>query len=236
MLRPSDRRTPAPAAAPIPDGVPLFHMVDHSPPRASALLPGFLLSLGFFALVAFVVSHPGTGRTLLIGSRDPSPRPLSVDRNSISAGDPTTKVKVGEKPPDPWREFAESYFRIMPVLRALDSDHDFLISRAEIARAPEALRTLDLDHDGKLSPLECGFSLGRHPENVSSAELKALGAEFMHSQPVLAALDADGDGEISAAEIGNAPAALLTLDISRDGVLAPPEFAPESVVKRILGR
>jgi hypothetical protein len=60
--------------------------------------------------------------------------------------------------------------------------------------------------------------------------------EFMRSQPVLAALDVDHDGEISAAEIASAPAALRKLDISGDGILAPVEIAPESVVKRILQR
>ncbi len=214
----------------------MFHMIDDSAPRASVLLPGALLSLGFFATLVFAMSHAGSGWSVLIGTQQPIPRPLAVDRNSIVPADPTTRVKVAEKPPDPWRDFAESYFRIMPVLRALDADRDYLISRAEIERAPAALRSLDLNRDGRLSPLECGLYLGEHPEAVSPAEVQARGLEFMRSQPVLAALDADGDGEISAAEIANASAALLTLDISHDGFLAPPEIAPESAVKKILGR
>src|SRR4051812_42785877 len=37
--------------------------------------------------------------------------------------------------------------------------------------------------------------------------------------PVLAALDADGDGELSASEIDNAAVALRTLDRNKDGKL-----------------
>ena len=44
--------------------------------------------------------------------------------------------------------------------------------------------------------------------------------------PVIAALDADKDGEISAPEIANAKAALLTLDKNNDGALTAEELHP----------
>jgi hypothetical protein len=44
--------------------------------------------------------------------------------------------------------------------------------------------------------------------------------------PIIAALDADRNGEISAEEIANASAALLTLDANNDGKLTPDEFLP----------
>ncbi len=44
--------------------------------------------------------------------------------------------------------------------------------------------------------------------------------------PVLRALDADDDGILSAAEIKNAPAALLALDKNGDGQLGPKEMGP----------
>jgi hypothetical protein len=233
-LRPGD---PAgPPAGPAPDGVPVFYLVDDSLPRKPVLLQGALLSLGVFAGVVFAVNSAGPVRELLIGTRQPLPRAVAVDRNSIIPADPTTKVNVAEPKADPWREFAETYFRIMPVLRALDTDHDYLISRAEIAGAPAALRSLDVDHDGKLSPLECGLFVGQRTEAIGPTELKAMGAGFMYSQPVLSALDADGNGEISAAEMARASASLLTLDVSHDGVLAPAEIAPIDVARRILGR
>ncbi len=45
--------------------------------------------------------------------------------------------------------------------------------------------------------------------------------------PILSALDADHDGVISAAELKNAPAALLTLDKNGDGQLTPDELRPQ---------
>jgi len=49
----------------------------------------------------------------------------------------------------------------------------------------------------------------------------------MRLHPVLAALDADHDGEISASEMQNAVAALKTLDKNEDGKLVPAELFPE---------
>jgi hypothetical protein len=49
---------------------------------------------------------------------------------------------------------------------------------------------------------------------------------MMRMAPVLAALDADHDSEISAKEIANAPAALKTLDKNTDGKLTHDEFRP----------
>ena len=45
--------------------------------------------------------------------------------------------------------------------------------------------------------------------------------------PIIAALDADKDGEISAAEIANAAVALKTLDKNSDGKLTGEEFGPQ---------
>lgn len=44
--------------------------------------------------------------------------------------------------------------------------------------------------------------------------------------PLLTALDADGDGELSAREIDNASASLRTLDKNKDGKLTRDEFLP----------
>jgi Ca2+-binding EF-hand superfamily protein len=50
---------------------------------------------------------------------------------------------------------------------------------------------------------------------------------MMRMLPVMKALDADGDGEISAKEIENAAAALKTLDKNDDGKLTADELRPE---------
>ena len=44
--------------------------------------------------------------------------------------------------------------------------------------------------------------------------------------PIIAALDTDGDGELSAKEIDNAATALRTLDKNKDGKLTRDEFLP----------
>jgi Ca2+-binding EF-hand superfamily protein len=44
--------------------------------------------------------------------------------------------------------------------------------------------------------------------------------------PLIMALDADGDGELSAKEIDNAAAALRTLDKNKDGKLSREEYLP----------
>ena len=44
--------------------------------------------------------------------------------------------------------------------------------------------------------------------------------------PIMKVLDSDGDGELSAAEIANASAALLTLDKNGDGKLSAAEIMP----------
>jgi hypothetical protein len=44
--------------------------------------------------------------------------------------------------------------------------------------------------------------------------------------PVIHALDADGDGTISATEMENAPESLKKLDKNEDGELSPPELRP----------
>ena len=49
---------------------------------------------------------------------------------------------------------------------------------------------------------------------------------FMRMNPVLAALDADQDGTVSAAELSKATAALKSLDKDNDGKLSPEEMRP----------
>jgi Ca2+-binding EF-hand superfamily protein len=55
---------------------------------------------------------------------------------------------------------------------------------------------------------------------------------MMRMMPVLAALDADGDGKISSAEIDSAPAALRKLDKNDDGDLTAEEMRPDFAAMR----
>ena len=51
--------------------------------------------------------------------------------------------------------------------------------------------------------------------------------------PLMMALDADADGELSAEEISNAPAALKKLDKNADGKLSREELRPQGVPPRM---
>src|SRR5579864_2006805 len=128
---------------------------------------------------------------------------------------------------DPKGGFPAMYFRVILVLGALDADHDGIISSSEIANASAVLRGLDRNHDGKLTPDECGQGTGDAPVKGGVPERARL--EFMRLHPVLAALDADHNGEISASEIQNAPAALKALDKNGDGTLTQDEVLPDPV-------
>ena len=137
---------------------------------------------------------------------------------------------------------------IPPLVDALDTDHDGIISADEIKAAPESLKTLDKNKDGKLTPDEF---LGRPPGGPppggpqgggpnAGGNAKPANQPFPGQPPggpqggngqpqrppppLVVALDADGDGVISADEIANAATALLTLDKNGDGQLGPAEY------------
>jgi hypothetical protein len=124
----------------------------------------------------------------------------------------------------------------MPVLSALDANQDLVISAYEIANAPAALKTLDNNRDGRLTAEECGLGGGQTAESMGNGEpqpeplrMQRARSAFMRENPVLAALDGDHDGEISATEIQNAPAALRALDKNGDRRLTPGEVLPDPV-------
>ncbi|HEY6389842.1 MAG TPA: hypothetical protein VIX89_01115 [Bryobacteraceae bacterium] len=213
--------------------MPIFRSFDPYKPRPTALVNGALISAALLFAVVLTMGHGGSPRrAFLIGAYRPGPRLVPVDRSSFADGGLATSVKFGSEPYDPWRAMASFYFKVVRVLGALDTDHDLVISRWEIATAPAALRRLDLDHDGKLSPEECGFSLGADAEAFDPQFVRRARLEFMRAHPVLAALDADRDGEISEAEIMNSPAALRKLDGNRDGSLTPDEVIPDNAANQ----
>jgi hypothetical protein len=127
--------------------------------------------------------------------------------------------------------YAAIYFHEILVLYALDTNHDQVISAFEIANAPAALTMLDRNHDGKLSPEECGWGYADSHGGKVGIEarvdyqiLKRDQLAFMHRHPVLAALDANHDDEISVREILRSSAALKTLDKNGDGKLTPDQL------------
>ena len=229
----------APVAAGTPGDAPVFYMCGSSLPARSAFINGAGLSLALFIGLYFAMSH-GAGHlrlpALLIGSHRPHPNLLEARTPAAASTELDTQVTVETESNSPVNWYVTLYFRVMLVLGSLDANHDFVISSAEIADAPAALRKLDVNFDGQLNTEECGQGFGNNFTNSdasefmqNSARLKRARLVFMRIHPVLAALDSDHDGEISASEIRNAAAALKTLDKNRDGSLTPNEVLPDPV-------
>jgi|CZKS01.1.fsa_nt_gi hypothetical protein len=198
------------------DGVPAFYIGAGDIPRTSALIHGGMLSLVVFSVVCYTLSHSNSHVFPLVGSHNHSFSHF-LEAHTVSAAPTELSTKLKVKP-EPGVYKPSPYFRMMPVLMALDTDQDGIISASEIAHAAVALLALDKNGDNKLSAEECGLGIP-HPAGAALV--------FMRLHPVLAALDADHDGEISASEILNAPAALLTLDKNRDGQLTEGELLPD---------
>ncbi len=130
--------------------------------------------------------------------------------------------------------------RPSPIVDALDTDKDGIISSAEIAAAPDSLKKLDKNDDGQLTPDEYHGApppdAPKHhpqPANASGQKVVASGKDQKQGDhpkppvpPIVAVLDTDHDGTISAAEIADAAKSLLTLDKNGDGQLGPREYNP----------
>ena len=228
LLRPEFRRLDEQTATLEPAGAPLFQTIEPYKPRPAALLQGGLLAiLSILLAVLLIAKGGGPARPFLIGVHAFRHSPLPIDRNSVATSDLDTTVKLGPDPFEAWLRLARPYFASMLVLRTLDADRDLTLSPWEIATAPAALRKLDTNHDGKLTPEECGLHID--PDSVPPALLARLHHRFMSFHPLLAALDANHDGEISAWEIEHAAASLKTLDRNHDGYLTADELIPFEV-------
>jgi Ca2+-binding EF-hand superfamily protein len=211
-----------------------FQQIEPYKPRGIALTQGGLVAILLLFGVVNAINHGGGKvRNLMIGMRRPGFGFLKLDRAAFE-GKPLVAAEAARDQEDPLRPFARSYFRIVRVLQAIDADGDLTISAAEMIDAPAALRKLDLNHDGKLSAEECGFlSPGGFDGNASL--LAVYRRDFMSENPVLAALDTDRDGEISAAEIANSAVALKSLDLDNSGTLTPYEVLPNPAVSQAAG-
>lgn len=118
-----------------------------------------------------------------------------------------------------------------PIARVLDADRDGEISAAELANATAAIKALDRNGDGTVSADELRPARPARPADAPTppADRPAPPAGRDHPRPVdpiMLALDANGDGELSSSEIANATASLKALDLNADGKLASDEFRP----------
>jgi len=116
------------------------------------------------------------------------------------------------------------------VLSSLDKDGDGRVSRDEASEGLKArFDELDTNGDGFLDVDEQAALLGRRRGGDGSGEAgpgKEKGPKRRPGSPVMSALDADDDGELSAEEIKNATTALTALDKDKDGRLSGDEIRP----------
>jgi EF hand len=123
-----------------------------------------------------------------------------------------------------------------PLIAALDGDRDHSLSATEIAGAAAALAALAANGDGSLTRDELrpkppeGQGPAGKPEGPPQAEPRGEPRGERPKRPappLIAALDTDRDGTISADEIKAAPESLKTLDKNGDGTISPDELGPE---------
>lgn len=106
-----------------------------------------------------------------------------------------------------------------PILAIFDEDRDGVVSAEEIENAVEALGKLDRDGDGEITMEET------RPPRPDGDDDQGSPAGKM-PPPVIAALDTDKDGTLSAEELEAAPESLLELDANGDGEISPEELHP----------
>jgi hypothetical protein len=121
-----------------------------------------------------------------------------------------------------------------PIVRALDTDKDRELSAAEITNAPASLRALDKNGDGTVSfddlrpdrPADAPERPARKQRPDDAGKGERGSGRGRPADPVMLALDADGDRALSATEISNATNSLKALDANSDGKLTPDELRP----------
>lgn len=117
-----------------------------------------------------------------------------------------------------------------PVREALDLDGDGTLSAEELAKAAESLAKLDQDGDGALAAAEMAppprEDAGGSPGGGAPGGGGGPGGGQPPVNRLIAAIDKDGDGNLSQEELLAATASLLTLDEDGDGQLAADEIRP----------
>ena len=133
---------------------------------------------------------------------------------------------VGEQPPaaPPTPE------DLAAMLMAFDSDKDGKLKKGEVPeRIQGVFERADEDKDGVLTPDEIKKAAAAQPQPTAAGRGGPGGPGGPgrggppRGDPLLAALDRDGDGALSADEIAASPGSLRRLDANGDGLLTMEE-------------
>lgn len=112
---------------------------------------------------------------------------------------------------------------VPPILALFDADRDGVISADEIEKASDSLGKLDQNGDGEITRDELRPP---PPQDGDGEKPKGPPPGKLPPPPVIAALDSDKDGTISAEEMEAAPESLKEVDVNGDGELSPEELHP----------
>ena len=157
---------------------------------------------------------------------------LTLDRNGDG------QLTLDELQPRPENAGA-SADELVKQLMAFDKNGDGVLTPDELpARMQGVFQRGDANHDGKLTPEEIRAMAARQGMPAGTRTPGQVNG-IMRMDPLLAALDTNHDGFLSAAEIAAASTSLLTLDRNHDGEITPDEMrirqqTPEERVNHLL--
>ena len=128
---------------------------------------------------------------------------------TVTANAQELKPPIDRRPPPP-----------QPLLVALDGNRDGELSPDEITNSSAVLGKLDKNNDGMLTRKEL---LPRPPKDKTK---QPPPPRPKGPSPLMAALDLDKDGALSADEIEGAALSLALLDKNNDGTISRQELNP----------
>ena len=135
------------------------------------------------------------------------------------------------------------FMRFSPLLSALDTNHDGVISESEIANAAKSLLALDKNGDGMLSAEEMRANFGPGgPGGPEGRRQEGPRDEGRREDPAaelvktLMAFDKNGDGKLSMDELPERMQGMFARgDANKDGFLTPDEIAKMATVQAAPG-